>query len=204
MKHVCGGGWFSSCFSSGGWFSRRFSSGGWFSSSFSSAEERLWPEGSRSVHAHVGYRPSRALYFHGFGAQQAMLAAIHFSREADARARALPPLVPLVSELVWEPHARLHVGHVFIGHESNAESLFAQLFLARHSTAHDGRRVSHCFALRADETHPAFLEIALLCGGRFHDLTRLSHSQAARGPPPTPPRPTTTPPTLPLLVLFAK
>ena len=40
---------------------------------------------------------------------------------------------------------KLGVGYVFVGHESNERSLINMLFLARHSTAHDGRRLSRCY-----------------------------------------------------------
>ena len=60
---------------------------------------------------------------------------------------------------------------------SNVESVMDMLFLARHSTAHDGRRISYCYSLQT-HTHTAwYLEIKVLCGKRFHDLSALSHSQ---------------------------
>ena len=47
------------------------------------------------------------------------------------------------------PDTKLGVGYVFVGHESNERSLINMLFLARHSTAHDGRRVSQCYRCAA-------------------------------------------------------
>jgi len=124
--------------------------------------------------------PSRALYQHGMNHHQALIAAIYFSQQADMRAKALPRLLPTTTQLFWEPDTKLGVGYVFIGHDSNEQSLMDMLFLSRHATAHDGRRLSHCYSLRSDKENAKYLEIKLLCGRRFHDLSHLSHSQAAK------------------------
>ena len=42
------------------------------------------------------------------------------------------------------------LGYVFVGHESNGQTLTNMLFLARHSTAHDGRRIAHCYRFRVE------------------------------------------------------
>ena len=74
--------------------------------------------------------PSRALFVHGLDAQQALLASIFWAQQAKKRAQALPRLLPAATQLFWEPETKLGVGYVFVGHDSNGESLADMLFLA--------------------------------------------------------------------------
>lgn len=71
--------------------------------------------------------PLKALYLHGFDEQAALLTAIHFSHQAQRRARALPRLMPSMVASFWAPDTRLALGYVFVGHESNQVLLFSIL-----------------------------------------------------------------------------
>ena len=95
------------------------------------------------------FSPNRALMVYGASPQQALLAAAYLTHQARQRALTLPTLMPSSAQVLWQADTKLKVGFVFIGHESNIESLLAMVFLARHSAAHDGRRVTHCYSLRS-------------------------------------------------------